>query len=133
LIGAGLLLGALSCGSVGSNTHPDASGSGGGTGGAATGAGGSGAGGASGVGGSGAGGSGAGGSGAGGNGAGGSGAGGNGAGGNASGIIVHGTIGALGPAPATMGTMVLVRPRISAPGPTICNTTTCLVSGGITP
>jgi hypothetical protein len=110
---------------VGNNTHPDASGSGGG-GDAASGAGGSGAGGISGTGGAGAGGTG-------GNGAGGSGGSSGGAGGNASGLIVHGTIGALGPAPAAMGTVLLVRPRISAPGPTICNATTCLVSGGITP
>ena len=120
LIGVLALAAVLGCGSVGS-TSKDAGNSKDGTatgaGGAATGAGGSGsgAGGTTGAGGA--------------TGAGGS----TGAGGNASGIFVHGTIGTLGAPPAQTGAVRLVNPRISTPGPTICNTTTCLVNGGIVP
>jgi hypothetical protein len=115
LLGILAVTATVACGSVGSKSKDAGSketagdrdgsagaGGGGATGGGGSGGGGSGAGGATGTGGS-----------------------------TSSGIVVRGTIGTLGPAPPATGTIRLVKPRISIPGPTICNTTTCLVSGGI--
>lgn len=115
-----LLLGAASCGSVASN-HPD---SGGGTGGQTAADGGTGgSGGVSASGGS---------TGAGGVGAGTGGMSGGTGGASGTGILVHGGIGPLAPAPAP-GAVLVVNPRIGGPGPRTCGTSACVVRGGIVP
>jgi len=55
-------------------------------------------------------------------------------GGGVNGIRVRGSIGALRPpVPSAGGTILVVKPRLDAPGPSSCGPAVCLVRGGIVP